>query len=140
MQIQPYLFFYGRCEEALAFYADKLGAQVLFQLRGKDAPGEHAVKGEHGDRIMHASFRIGETTLMASDGNPNQPAQPHSGFSISISVDDTADGKKLFDALAEGGQVCFPWQETFWAKGFGMVNDKFGMPWMLNVEKEMPQT
>jgi PhnB protein len=139
MQVQHYLFFYGRCEEALAFYADKLGAQVLFQMRGKDAPGEHAIQGEQGERIMHASFRIGETTLMASDGNPNQPAQPHSGFSVAISVDDVGKGKALFDALAEGGKVCFPWQATFWAEGFGMVNDKFDIPWMVSVEKEMPQ-
>jgi PhnB protein len=139
MQVQHYLFFYGRCEEALAFYADKLGAQVLFQMRGKDAPGENAIKGEHGDRIMHASFRIGETTLMASDGSPDQPAQPHSGFSVAISLDDVGKGKELFDALAEGGKVGFPWQATFWAKGFGMVSDKFGIPWMVSIEKDMPQ-
>lgn len=136
MLVQPYLCFYGRCEEALAFYAEKLGAQVLFQMRAKDAPGDYAVKGEHGERIMHASLRIGETTLMASDGNAAEEPKPHSGFNMSISVADVAEGKKIFDGLAVGGQISFPWQKTFWAEGFGMLTDKFGIPWMVNVENE----
>ncbi|HTI17519.1 MAG TPA: VOC family protein [Trinickia sp.] len=136
MIVQPYLFFDGRCEEALAFYREKLGAQVLFQLRAKDAPGDHAIEGEHGERIMHASFRIGETTLMASDGKPDEPPTPHSGFSLSVSATDAAEGQRMFDALATGGEVSFPWQKTFWTEGFGMLTDQFGIPWMVNVAHE----
>jgi PhnB protein len=137
MLIQPYLFFYGRCEEALAFYEEKLGAQVLFKLRAKDAPAEYAVHGEQGERIMHASLKIGETTVMASDGNTAQDATPHSGFSVSISVADVAESKKVFDALAEGGRIGLPWQKTFFSAGFGMLTDKFGIPWMVNVAHEI---
>lgn len=136
MQIQPYLFFNGRCEEALNFYKEALGAKILFMLRAKDAPGEYAVQGENGERIMHATLLIGEATLMASDGNAAQEAKPHSGFSVSISVADAAEGRKVFDALAEGGEIGFAWEKTFWTEGFGMLTDKFGIPWMVNVAHE----
>ena len=136
MQVQLYLTFYGRCEEALAFYKEKLGAEVLFQMRFKDAPPDHAMQGELGERIMHASFKIGDTTLMGSDGDPKQPATAgYHGFSVSLSLDDVAKGEKLFNALADGGEVYMPWAKTFWAKGFGMVKDKFGISWMVNVEE-----
>ena len=139
MVVQPYLHFYGRCEEALAFYEQALGAEVTFKMRHKDAPGEFAAEGEAGERIMHASFKVGQTTLMATDGLPNEtPVPPYSGFSISVSLDSTAKGEKIFEALAQGGQIRFPWQPTFWARGFGMVVDKFGVPWMVNVENSAP--
>ncbi len=138
MLVQPYLFFNGRCEEALEFYQKTLGAEVLFKLHAKDAPGEYAAEGELGNRIMHTSFRIGETTVMASDGNANEEPKPHSGFSLSIAAADVAEGKKAFDALAEGGQIGFPWQKTFWTEGFGMLTDKFGIPWMVSVAHEQP--
>jgi PhnB protein len=139
MQIQPYLCFYGRCEEALNFYQQALGAKILFMLRAKDAPGDYAVKGENGERIMHATLLIGESTVMASDGNTAQEAKPHSGFNVSISIRDVAEGKKIFDALSQGAQISFPWQKTFWTEGFGMLTDKFGIPWMVNVEHEESQ-
>lgn len=139
MQVRSYLFFYGRCEEALEFYKAKLGAEVLFTLRNKDAPGADAAQGEHGNLIMHTSFRIGDAVLMASDGHPGQPAVPYSGFSLSLALDDPAEAKARFDALAEGGQVSLPWQPTFFADGFGMLTDKFGMPWMVMAAKPMTQ-
>ncbi|MGG1944478.1 VOC family protein [Trinickia sp. NRRL B-1857] len=139
MVVQPYLHFYGRCEEALAFYEQALGAQVTFKMRHKDAPGDYALAGEAGERIMHASFKVGQTTLMATDGPANDANAPaYSGFSISVSLDNMAKGEKIFDALAQGGEIRFPWQSTFWAKGFGMVVDKFGVPWMVNVENTEP--
>lgn len=138
MQVQPYLTFYGRCEEALTFYKEALGAQVTFMMRNKEAPEEYRAQGAPGERIMHASFKIGETTLMASDGNPEQTPRGYAGFSISISLDSVEKGEEIFNALANGGQVGFPWQQTFWAKGFGMVSDKFGVPWMVNVENKQP--
>jgi PhnB protein len=139
MVVQPYLYFNGRCDEALAFYERALGAEVTFKMRHKDAPGEHAAAGEAGERIMHASFKVGQNTLMATDGMPGEttPAT-YSGFSISVSLDSVAKGEKIFNALTEGGAVRFPWQSTFWAKGFGMVTDKFGVPWMVNVENKEP--
>ncbi|RDU96622.1 VOC family protein [Trinickia dinghuensis] len=139
MVVQPYLYFHGRCDEALAFYEQALGAEVTFKMRHKDAPGEYSVEGDAGERIMHASFKVGQTTLMATDGMPTETTPPaYSGFSISVSLDNVAKGEKIFNALAEGGQVRFPWQSTFWAKGFGMVADKFGVPWMVNVENKEP--
>ncbi len=135
MQVQPYLNFYGRCEEALAFYKEKLGAEVLFQMRFKEAPPEYAGPPELGERIMHATFKIGSSIVMASDGNPQQPKAGYAGCTLSINLDDVAAGEKLFNALADGGQIGMPWGKTFWAKGVGMVADKFGVPWMVNVEE-----
>jgi PhnB protein len=134
MQVQPYLNFYGRCEEAIEFYKQALGAEVLFMLRSKDAPPEYAAQGELGERIMHVSFKVGDSVLMASDGRPDQAPEGYAGVTISISPDSVEQGEKIFNALANGGQVGFAWQPTFWAKGFGMVTDKFGVPWMVNVE------
>lgn len=139
MVVQPYLHFYGRCDEALAFYERALGAEITFKMRHKEAPGEYAAQGEAGERIMHASFKVGQTTLMATDGPPDGTEKPtYSGFSISVSLDSVDKGEKIFNALAQGGEVRFPWQSTFWAKGFGMVTDKFGVPWMVNVENKEP--
>lgn len=139
MVVQPYLHFYGRCDEALAFYEQALGAEVTCKMRHKEAPGEYAAQGEAGERIMHASFKVGQTTLMATDGPPEETAKPaYSGFNISLSLGSVDKGEKIFNALAQGGEVRFPWQSTFWAKGFGMVTDKFGVPWMVNVENNEP--
>lgn len=138
MDVRPYLFFYGNCEQALAFYTDKLGAEVSAKLRYKDAPGDQT-PGEQGERIMHALFRIGDATLMASDDNAPAPATPHSGFRISIALDKADKAKAAFDALADGGSIALPWQPTFFSKGFGMVTDKFGIPWMVSVTKDPAQ-
>ncbi len=137
MQIQPYLSFYGRCEEALAFYQQALGAEVLFKMRFGEAPPEvPACAPELAQKIMHASFRIGESIMMGSDGDMSKSSgTQHAGFNVSITLDDVAKGEKIFNGLADGGTVGMPWQPTFWALGFGMVTDKFGIPWMVNVER-----
>jgi PhnB protein len=135
MQVQPYLTFYGRCEDALAFYQEKLGAEVLFKMRFGDAPKDMpACAPEHADKVMHVSFKIGSSIVMASDGDMSTPAA-YSGFSLSIAADDVAAGEKIFNGLAEGGTIRMGWQETFWALGFGTVTDKFGVHWMVNVER-----
>ncbi|WP_207004334.1 VOC family metalloprotein YjdN [Trinickia mobilis] len=135
MQVQPYLTFYGRCEEALAFYQNKLGAEVLFKMRFSEGPKDMPPPApEAADKIMHASFKIGSSIVMGSDGDMSKPAT-HAGFSLSIAADDVAAGEKLFNGLADGGSIGMPWQATFWALGFGMVTDKFGIPWMVNVER-----
>jgi PhnB protein len=135
MQIQPYIFLGGRCEEALQFYSDKLGAKIQFMMRFKEAPPDpnHPVAPGMEDKIMHATLQIGDSILMMSDGNIAEEPKRHSGFSLSIPVETAAEGEKLFDALAEGGQIAMPYQKTFWTEGFGMLTDKFGIPWMVNV-------
>ncbi|MGV2289521.1 VOC family metalloprotein YjdN [Trinickia sp. YCB016] len=141
MQVQPYLTFYGRCNEALEFYQSKLGAEVLFKMRFGDMPKDMpACAPEHVDKVMHVSFKIGSSIVMASDGDMSKPAAAsYSGFSLSIAPDDVASGEKLFKGLADGGEISMPWQETFWALGFGMVTDKFGVHWMVNVERPQQQ-
>jgi PhnB protein len=131
MQLNAYVFFDGRCEEALRFYADKLGAEVLFKMQYKDAPPEanRPADPKSDDKVMHASVRIGESILMMSD-DCMSPQVTRSGFSLSVTADSLAEGEKLFNALAQGGKVNMPWQATFWSKGFGMLTDQFGVNWM----------
>jgi PhnB protein len=135
MQIQPYLFFDGRCEEAVEFYRRALGAEVEMLMRYNESPEPPppgAVAPGSEEKVMHASLRIGETTVMASDGScQGQP--DFQGFSLSIAVPDVAQAERVFQALAEGGQVQMPLAETFWSPAFGMVADRFGVSWMVNV-------
>ena len=131
--VQPYLFFNGRCEEALEFYRNVLGAEVEMLSRFKDAPEPGMAQPGMEDKVMHASFRIGETLLMASDGRGG--GQPHfEGFSLSIIVPDEEKADKVFKALAEGGKVTMPLEKTFWAPKFGMLEDRFGVGWMVSVQ------
>ena len=136
MVVQPYLFFDGRCEEALEFYKQSLGAEVLMLMRNSDnpepsPPGMLPAGSER--KVMHVSFKIGETTLMASDGrNGGQPE--FKGVSLSLTVPDSDAARRSFDALAEGGQVQMPLGKTFWAPMFGMVADRFGVGWMISAE------
>ena len=138
MQIQPYLYFNGRCEEALEFYGTVLGAEKMMLMRFKDSPeppppGTLPPGSEK--KVMHASFRIGETTLMASDGRcTGKPS--FDGFSLSVTARDDAEAKRLYTALGEGGQVQMPLTETFYASSFGMVADRFGVSWMVITEKQ----
>ncbi|HLF96325.1 MAG TPA: VOC family protein [Methylococcaceae bacterium] len=140
MQVQPYLFFNGRCEEALAFYRDKLGAEVTMLMRFKESPepqppGMLPVGWE--DKVMHANLRIGDTGLMASDGcSPEQPA--FQGFSLTLAVADDAQAQRRFQALADGGQVQMPLGPTFFATSFGMVADRFGVSWMVLAPRDNP--
>jgi PhnB protein len=135
MQVQPYLFFDGRSEEAIEFYRRALGAEVTMLMRFKDCPEpqEHSTAAPGaGDKVMHASFRIGDTTVMASDGEcRGQPS--FQGFSLSLTASDEAEAERLFGALAEGGQVRQPLIKTFFSPRFGMVVDRFGVPWMVVV-------
>jgi PhnB protein len=140
-QIQPYLFFEGRTEEALEFYRNALGAETAFLMKYKDSP-DGSAKCPDGstppsEKVMHAAFKIGESLLMASDGycsgKPN-----FGGFSLSYPAKDEADAKRRFDALAAGGQVQMPLGETFFAKAFGMVQDKFGVAWMVLAGQKNP--
>jgi PhnB protein len=135
MQVQPYLFFDGRCEEAVEFYKSALGAEVATLMRYKDSPEPPqpgcAPPGAE-NKVMHASFRIGQTTVMASDGRClGKPS--FQGFSLSLAVPNDAEAERLFASLAEGGQVQMPLTKTFYSSRFGMVADRFGVCWMVIV-------
>jgi PhnB protein len=130
--VQPYLFFDGRCEEALEFYRRTLGAEVTALMRFKESPDPAMCPPSAGDKVMHASFRIGETTLLASDGRC-QGKPSFQGFSLSLTVANEAEADRLFASLAEGGQVQMPLSKTFFSVRFGMVADRFGVPWMIYV-------
>jgi PhnB protein len=135
MRIEPYLFFDGRCEEAIEFYRRTLGAEVTMLMRFRDAPdppppGMIAPGSE--DKIMHASLRIGETNVMASDGRC-MGTPSFQGVSLSLTVADEAEAERVFAALADGGQVQMPLGKTFFSPCFGMVADRFGVGWMVVV-------
>jgi PhnB protein len=135
MQIQPYLFFNGHCEEAVEFYRKALGAEVEMMMRFKDnpdpmPPGMLAPGFEN--KVMHASLRIGGAVIMASDGMAAGDTE-FKGFSLSIDAPDAAGVDRLVNALAEGGAVTMPAGKTFWSPWFGMVTDRFGVGWMVGV-------
>jgi len=133
MKVEPYLFLDGRCEEAIDFYGKTLGAKVKALMRFKDSPDPTMVPSGHaGDKVMHAVFSIGDTTIMASDGR-NLGKPTFQGFALSISVGSETEADKLFKALAEGGQVQMKLTTTFFSPRFGMVADRFGVSWMVIV-------
>src|ERR1700730_2205436 len=130
--VQPYLFFEGRCEEAIEFYRSALGAEVTMLLRFKDSPEPGACAPADENKVMHASFRIGDTTLMASDGRcEGKPS--FQGFSLSLTAPNEAEAERFFAALGDGGRVEMPLTKTFFSSRFGMVADRFGVPWMIIV-------
>ena len=135
MKVQPYITFGGRCEEALEFYKKSIGAEVTGVLRWKDSPDKDT-KGPPGseEKIMNASFRIGDNKLMADDGMGEKKAVEFKGMTLVIEVADDAEAKRVFTALSEGGNVTMPLAKTFWTSSFGTLTDKFGVPWMVNVE------
>jgi PhnB protein len=131
MVVQPYLFFDGRCEEAIEFYRKALGAEVTMLVRFKDAPPGGDMNAPP-DKVMHATRRIGDSEVMASDGQcGGKPA--FDGFSMSATLRDEAEAKRVFDALADGGQVRMPLGKTFFSPSFGMLADRFGVAWMVYV-------
>jgi PhnB protein len=135
MQIQPYLFFEGRCEEAAEFYRAKLGAEVMMLMRNRDspdAPPPGMLAPGSDDKVMHMSLRIGDSIVLASDGRcAGKPS--FQGFSLSLTARDEAEAGRLFAALVDGGQVQLPLGKTFFSPSFGMVADRFGVSWMVYV-------
>jgi len=130
MQIQPYVFFDGRCDEALAFYRSALGAEVKMLMRFKDCPAPVTHGTE--DKVMHADVRIGETTVLMSDGRcTGKPS--FQGFALTLIVASEAEADRLFTALRDGGTVQMPMAKTFFSPRFGMVMDQFGVSWMVYV-------
>ena len=134
MQIQPYLFYPGNCDEAIAFYREALGAQELMKMRFKEAPPdpERPMAPEFAEKIMHATLQIGDAQIMMSDGGCMTQIDKFEGFGVSLTPTDAATAERYFNALAKGGKVTMPFQKTFWSPGFGMLSDKFGVPWMVS--------
>lgn len=135
--IEPYLFFSGRCEEALAFYGTVLGAEVTYMMRYSDSPeatppGMLAPGFE--DKVMHATFTIGGNTLMASDSCDENTS--FNGFKLSLSLPTQAETERAFNLLAEGGSIEMPLAKTFWSPSFGMLTDRFGLGWMISIEDQ----
>ncbi|MHB9009004.1 MAG: VOC family protein [Limisphaerales bacterium] len=130
---ETYLFFEGRCDEAIEFYRRSLGAEVTALMRFKESPEPAACPTASGDKVMHACIRIGETNLMASDGrcsgNPS-----FQGFALTLAMSTVAEAERVFTALTDGGEVQMPMAETFFSPRFGMVADRFGVSWMVMVE------
>ena len=132
MQLEPYLYFDGRCEEAIEFYKTALGAEVDMLTRFKEGPDRSMTPAGSDNKVMHAAFRIGNTTVMASDGRCQGNPSFH-GFALSLTVPDVGEADRLFAALANGGQVRMPLAGTFFSPRFGMVADRFGVGWMIAV-------
>jgi PhnB protein len=138
MQVQPYLFFGGRCEEAVEFYRDALGAQVQMLMRfseSPDTPPPGMIPENWGDKVMHACFKVGDTLVMASDGCASGE-QEFKGFSLSVTVANEAEADRAFAALSDRGQVTMPLGKTFFSPRFGMVVDRFGVGWMVVTQAE----
>lgn len=138
MEIQPYLFFEGRCEEAAEFYRRAIGAEVLMLMRWKDSPeppqpGTMAPGSEN--KVMHMALKVGNSTVLASDGNSSGKAEFRS-FALSLTVATDAEADRGFAALADGGQVQVPLTKTFFSSKFGMLTDRFGVMWMVYVAAE----
>jgi len=138
MNIQPYLFFSGRCEEALEFYCTAIGAEVEMVMRFNESPEPlppGVLQEGFEAKVMHSSFRVGDAMIMASDGCDDKTT--FSGFSLALLVPTIADADRVFAALADGGQVQMPLAKTFWSPRYGMVQDKFGVSWMVMVPGEV---
>ncbi len=133
MQVQPYLIFEGRCEEAVEFYRSALGAEVTMLMRFKDSPDPAMISPGAESKVMHASLRIGQTTVLVSDGRcEGRPS--FQGFSLSLTVPSETEAERLFASLGDGGQVQMPLTKTFFSPRFGMVADRFGVSWMVYVQ------
>lgn len=133
MHLNPYLLFNGDCAEAFKFYEETLGGKIASMFPYKGSPAAEHTPPEWVDKIMHATVMIADQPLMGSDAPPGRYEQPK-GISVSISLKDPEKGERIFNALAEGGTTTMPFQKTFWAAGFGMCTDRFGIPWMVNCE------
>lgn len=133
MQINPYLHFNGRCEEAFKLYEKVLGGKIEVMLPHEGTPAASHVPPEWKKKIMHARLNVGDQVLMASDAPPGHYHQPQ-GFTVSITIKDPADAERIFKALADKGKITMPMDKTFWAQRFGMLVDQFGIPWMVNCE------
>lgn len=133
MQMTPYLSFKGDCEAAFKLYEQGLGGQLGAIFRYAGSPAANQVPADWSDKIMHGSLTLGGQVLMGADIAPDRYEAPK-GFSLSLQVESTADAERIFHELAKGGRIVMPLEKTFWAERFGMLVDRFGIPWMINCE------
>lgn len=133
MQLSPYLFFEGNCEEALKFYEQCFHGKIGELVTYASSPADMGIPAEWGKKIMHGRLVFGENSLLASDAAPGRFERPQ-GFSMCIGLKDTSEGERVFKTLAEGGKVEMPFAKTFWSERFGMLVDRFGVAWMVNCE------
>ncbi len=131
MQLNPYLFFNGQCEAAFKAYAECLDGKIEAMIPHAGTPAEQGVPPEWRNKILHARMTVGNEVLMGSDAPPGRYEVPK-GFSVSLEIRDPAEAERVFNTLAEKGDVHMPMQKTFWAERFGMLTDRFGTPWMIN--------
>ncbi len=136
MKLHSYLIFNGQAEAAFKFYEQCLRGKIAMLMRFGEAPGCENMPAETRDWLIHVRLEIGDQVLLASDCPPDRPYDGIKGCSVSIQVDTKAEGERLFNALKEGGTVQMPYEKTFWAARFGMLVDQFGVPWMINCEKD----
>ncbi|MGH9667316.1 MAG: VOC family protein [Bryobacteraceae bacterium] len=134
MLLNPYLLFNGQCEAAFKFYADCLGAKIDSMMTFASSPMEAKVPPEWRNKVLHAQLSLGGQFLMGSDPPPGSYEQPK-GFSVSLQLKDAAEAERVFNALAKDGAIKMPFQKTFWSPGFGMLVDRFGIPWMVNCDQ-----
>ena len=134
MQLNPYLFFDGRCEAAFKFYEQVLGGKIEAMMSHEGSPMAQNLPPEWRSKIMHARLSFGDKTLMGSDAPPGHQ-EPMKGFSVTLGIDDPGEAERIFHALSENGTVRMAIQKTFWAERFGMLVDQFGTPWMINCEQ-----
>ena len=134
LELQPYVFFYGKCEEALNFYKGIFSGKIATVMRMKEAPPEMPAPPNWGDKIMHARFESGAVKFMASDGRPDTP-NVDGNVSLSLITRDEAEATRIFNKLAEGGDVSMPLADMFWNAKFGVLKDKYGIEWFVNCEK-----
>ena len=139
MQLNPYVTFNGQCEAAFKFYAQVLNGKVDFMMTWGEMPGADQFPAEMHKLIMHSTLTVRDQTLMGADAPPDRYQQPQ-GLNVSIHPKDKTEGERIFNALAENGNVTMPFQQTFWSPGFGMCVDQFGIPWMVNCEGEPQAT
>jgi PhnB protein len=135
MQIDPHLGFSGNCEEAFNFYEKTFGGKIEFKMTYGESPMAAQTDPELRNKIMHMSMRIGDRILMGADAPPQHQSKPQ-GFCVCVATKDAAEAEKVFNALGEGGQVTMPLAETFWSPRFGMLIDRFGIPWMVNTNTQ----
>lgn len=135
MQLEPYIFFHGTCEEALSFYAACFGGEIVGLSRMSDSPPEHQGDPSWGNKVMHASFAAGDLKFMASDGRPGTPPHGEDDIALSVAAKDAAEGERVFKALSQGGTVEMPFEKAFWGGRFGQLVDKFGIQWMVSAHE-----
>ena len=134
MQITPYLSFQGKCEEAFKMYEKVLKGKITFSMRYSESPMAAQTPANAKDHIMHTTLQVGDEFIHGADAPPQYYSKP-AGLTVSISLNDRKEGERVFNELSQGGEVKMPFQKTFWAAGFGMCIDRYGIPWMVNVEE-----